>query len=365
MRFFDKVFFKFLFITFVLALLPVFVYAQTLININTAGVAELDTLDGIGPAYAQRIVDYRNTNGPFQKIEDIKNVSGIGDATFSKIKDSITVGSAQTGATTATITQTSAHYSASPVSIPTDDTAEEIEFSAGRDRVGAVGSPIEFRVETNLTYSRQNIFSWNFGDGTQGGGPLLNHTYDYPGEYVVVLSASVKDREIISRVNVRIIDPKLSIKSALPERIEIENGSGQEVNLFGRALVSGEKIFAFPRDTIIRPGQSISFGSKTTGLTPTNVYGVTIMTIGESQQTQDILVKIEKDKAERAAYLQNQIALLRQQMANIPPPHLAVGQLSGELPAEPGETEVAELQTATAVKFGWLQTLKKFFLRSK
>lgn len=61
------------------------------ININTATLAELDSLPKIGPSIAQRIIDYRAKNGPFKKIEDIKNVSGIGDATFEALKDSITV----------------------------------------------------------------------------------------------------------------------------------------------------------------------------------------------------------------------------------------------------------------------------------
>ncbi|UCC90054.1 MAG: helix-hairpin-helix domain-containing protein [Anaerolineales bacterium] len=62
------------------------------ININTATAAELDTLPGIGPAFAQRIIDYRDANGPFQSIEEIILVSGIGNATYDKIKDLITLG---------------------------------------------------------------------------------------------------------------------------------------------------------------------------------------------------------------------------------------------------------------------------------
>jgi competence protein ComEA len=61
------------------------------VNINTATLAELDTLPKIGPTTAQRIIDYRTKNGPFKKIEDLKNVSGIGDVTFQALKDSITV----------------------------------------------------------------------------------------------------------------------------------------------------------------------------------------------------------------------------------------------------------------------------------
>lgn len=64
--------------------------SQDLININTASVEELDSLPGIGPTIAQRIIDYRDENGPFQTIEDILNVSGVGPSTFEQIKDLIT-----------------------------------------------------------------------------------------------------------------------------------------------------------------------------------------------------------------------------------------------------------------------------------
>lgn len=61
------------------------------ININTAGYEALQEITGVGPVIAQRIIDYRTQNGPFQRIEDIKNVSGIGEKTFEKMKDEITI----------------------------------------------------------------------------------------------------------------------------------------------------------------------------------------------------------------------------------------------------------------------------------
>lgn len=61
------------------------------ININKADETELQTLPGIGASLASRIVEYRKQNGKFANIEDIKNVSGIGDSKFSNIKDLITV----------------------------------------------------------------------------------------------------------------------------------------------------------------------------------------------------------------------------------------------------------------------------------
>ena len=62
-----------------------------LISINTATKEELMQLTGIGEAKALDIIKYREENGPFQNIEDIKNVSGIGDSLFAKIKDNITI----------------------------------------------------------------------------------------------------------------------------------------------------------------------------------------------------------------------------------------------------------------------------------
>jgi competence protein ComEA len=63
-----------------------------LIDINTASSFELETLPGIGPTTAQKIIEYRQTNGPFVSIEDIVNVQGIGTGTYERIKDLITVG---------------------------------------------------------------------------------------------------------------------------------------------------------------------------------------------------------------------------------------------------------------------------------
>lgn len=62
-----------------------------LLNINTATAAELETLPGVGEVMAERIVAFREANGPFEAIEDIQNVSGIGPKTFEGMRDAITV----------------------------------------------------------------------------------------------------------------------------------------------------------------------------------------------------------------------------------------------------------------------------------
>ncbi|WP_347490553.1 ComEA family DNA-binding protein [Desulfoscipio sp. XC116] len=61
------------------------------ININTASMTQLEELPGIGPSLAQRIIDYRTQNGPFMTVEDIQNVSGIGEKRFEQLKSQICV----------------------------------------------------------------------------------------------------------------------------------------------------------------------------------------------------------------------------------------------------------------------------------
>jgi len=62
------------------------------VNINTASVSELDTLPGVGPSTAQKIVDDRTANGPYKRIEDLMRVSGIGEKKFESLKDYVSVG---------------------------------------------------------------------------------------------------------------------------------------------------------------------------------------------------------------------------------------------------------------------------------
>lgn len=61
------------------------------LNLNTATAVELESLPGIGAQTAARIVEYRQKNGPFKKIEEVMNVRGVGEKSFLRIKDRLTV----------------------------------------------------------------------------------------------------------------------------------------------------------------------------------------------------------------------------------------------------------------------------------
>ena len=70
---------------------PQEVLVEKSVNLNTATLEELDLLPGVGPAIAQRIIDYREQNSGFYDIEEIMEVSGIGEKTFAKLEPYITV----------------------------------------------------------------------------------------------------------------------------------------------------------------------------------------------------------------------------------------------------------------------------------
>ena len=71
------------------------VVSTAVVNVNTASAADFEGLPGVGPKLAARIVEYRQKNGPFKKIEDLMNVRGLGEKNFLKLKAQLSVGSAK------------------------------------------------------------------------------------------------------------------------------------------------------------------------------------------------------------------------------------------------------------------------------
>jgi comEA protein len=73
---------------------------DTVVNLNTATVADLEKLPGIGAKVAARIIEYRQKRGPFKKVEELMNVQGIGEKSFLKLRSQLTVASAPETAAT-------------------------------------------------------------------------------------------------------------------------------------------------------------------------------------------------------------------------------------------------------------------------
>lgn len=264
-----------------IALAPFIAAAAVLVDINTADLASLETLSGIGPSKAQAVVDYRTQHGPFQKIEDIQNVSGIGAATYDKIKASITVGDAQAPQVQTTQSQqsssdastspaTSSASASSPAPTPSYVAPPEpIVFAdAGADKTVIVGADTEFygRAYDKKKQTVDRVrFSWNFGDGSTAEGPSVVHHYDYPGRYAVVLSIA-EDRESASDYAVVTAEPaRLAFKMLPDGGVAIENLSGHDLDLSRWVVRSYNTAFTLPDHSIVLMGEALRIGQKTLG----------------------------------------------------------------------------------------------------
>lgn len=133
----------------------------------------------------------------------------------------------------------------------------QLEVQAGSDRTTSPGSPIWFQATIKKNTAKTNVdLSWSFGDGNVGVGSLVSHTYKYPGDYVVVLSAKAGDIFSVSRLKVKVGTPDILVSDG-GEYLEIQNKSNTEINLFNWKLESSGKAFIFQPNTIILPKSSI------------------------------------------------------------------------------------------------------------
>lgn len=178
---------------------------------------------------------------------------------------------AQSSAVNSSSSNISAHSSPSPLS----DASQEMEFeiSAGRDRLTAVGNILTFHaVPTKLqNMSGQGItYEWSFGDGTTGQGSVTNHSYKFAGDYSVVVNGQFSDKQAVSRANIKVVLPNISLSRVLGG-LEIDNKSNTEINLEGWSLVTAKKTFIFPKDTLIPSGRRVTFADDVTGLSSGNV----------------------------------------------------------------------------------------------
>ena len=266
---------------------------------------------------------------------------------------------------------THVYYSSEPLSNMASE--KTVTLSAGRDRLGTVGSPLEFKAMTNIPYLKNTTLKWNFGDGSEAIGETVLHTYDYPGEYVVMLNSSSQEGLAVARTNVKILSPEIAVVAADPEHIELKNNSPGEISLFGRALFAGGKVFAFPQDTIMKAGQIISFPARITTLHPRHAAEVVLLVLGDTEQAK-IDERVDEEKSKRITHLTNQLVLLqselvrmsRQNTLSIPPPRPTVASIS---PVETSTASVSfpasDSQRATVAGSGWFDKVKKFFLPSK
>jgi competence protein ComEA len=250
-------------------LVPSFVLASTLVNINTADAALLDTLPGIGPSKAVAIVDYRTQHGPFARIEDIQNVSGIGASTFAEIQPFITVGDAAPSASTtplvsASSTASSGSGSASYVAPPS---AITIRVQGAAQALLNVPYALSARVtDKNGTLDSIAHIVWSFGDGSSGEGNTIEKTYRYPGTYLVVVTARDGDAVAEDDLSVTVLPAQVRMTAVSGEGITLTNESDSRLDLSLWRLVADTGSFRMPLGTMLLPHASVLFASAVTNL---------------------------------------------------------------------------------------------------
>ncbi|MFA6503266.1 MAG: helix-hairpin-helix domain-containing protein, partial [Candidatus Paceibacterota bacterium] len=206
--------------------LPVSAYAA-LININTADAVLLDTLPGIGPTYASRIVDYRTQHGPFARIEDIQNVSGIGPSTYDNIKSLITV--ADASGATSTATSSPASPAASYVPPPS-----ELSLSIRGPDTAVLGVPLRLSAQASMkngVVDSSAQIVWSFGDGSSSTGSEVEKIYRYAGAYPITAIATDGSARARDELVVSVRSAEVRLLPVSGEGITIVNDAGERLDL--------------------------------------------------------------------------------------------------------------------------------------
>lgn len=258
-------------------ILPAIALAADLVNINTADSTTLQTLNGIGPSKAQAIIDYRTQNGPFQTIEDIQNVSGIGPATYANIKDSITVGDAPQqpqaqqaaqGAGDASTTQSTDEPS--PATAAGGAAVAGLVAKAEAPAAAVVGEGESF---SGQAFTQDGVavdnarYLWSFGDGATAEGQNVLHTYGYPGTYEAVLSVASGYSSGETEVSLKVVAANLALVLENDDSLTVVNNTAQELDLGLWLLACGGKTFLIPARTFVLAGAGVRFSPNITGLT--------------------------------------------------------------------------------------------------
>ena len=249
-----------------------------LININTADAALLDTLPGIGPTKATAIIDYRKAHGPFAKIEDIQNVSGIGASTYAEIAPLITVGdtpvqqtldtSTPTTTQTATTNQNTATASHGTSSRPPSPPALMLEIIGDDHAYPNVPLELTLRVRTpkgdDDTFA---TFSWGFGDGSEGAGKTIRKSYAFPGSYLVTAYSRHGDTVGKATLLVHVALATARITSATADGVTIQNDSPDTLDVSEWVIRTADNSsFRIPEHTTLAPKSAVLFPNSITRL---------------------------------------------------------------------------------------------------
>ncbi|MFA6094589.1 MAG: lamin tail domain-containing protein [Candidatus Paceibacterota bacterium] len=140
-------------------------------------------------------------------------------------------------------------------------------------QIAVAGAHTQFSVVANgsKTAISRCSFSWNFGDGDVQKGKEVYREYTFTGDYIIVLDASCKEKQLTLRQKIKIIPPDIGIAALTRGGIEIANRTPYELNLSGWHLRGGSYFFTIPNNTFIVANTKIAFANSVTKLPTADV----------------------------------------------------------------------------------------------
>lgn len=214
-----------------------------------------------------------DTGDSLQKIDNVWQAAKPTPGLTGVVGTSAQPGAAPSAGSSPT-QATPAAPAASPVAEPT------IVVGAGDDRTVVAGAAVYFSASV-LGIKKEPIENarivWSFGNGEVREGHAVFYTFSIPGTYAVTANASSGFLSDSDRVVVTVIPAQVSLGRITADFIEVTNGAAAELDLGLWQLSAGEKIFVFPRDTVILPHQTVAISNKATGLMPVGVERVALL----------------------------------------------------------------------------------------
>lgn len=249
-------------------LIPALSFAADLVNINTADASLLDTLPGVGPTIAGRIIDYRTAHGPFAAIADIQNVSGIGPSTYAKLEPYITVGdgAAPAAAFGATSTPAAPVQSGGAATYVPPPSSLSLEIDGESSAYVNVPLFLIAQATAKGSVDRSAQIAWSFGDGSYGTGIETDKIYRYSGTYLVTATASDGGTKAHAELTVTVTPAQVRISAVSGEGITLANDAQERLDLSGWHLVSDVGFFRIPEGTVMLPKASVLFPFSVTNL---------------------------------------------------------------------------------------------------
>ncbi len=205
----------------------------------------------------------RNSSKEFTATQVIK----IGETSGSLVSSQNNVSSSNSATKSGSLSSTN---------LPLGNSSLDVDI--GKDRVTTPGNVLYFQalVKKSSNISSKIEFNWSYGDGHVGVGQNVQHTFKYPGQYVVVLNAKSGDISSVSRIKVFVDDAKISMSES-DGVIDITNNSDTEINLFNWKIEKDGMGFIFQPDTIVLPKATMRFDKSLLNMRgDTSMKGVTL-----------------------------------------------------------------------------------------